>query len=138
MGSKAKNSLVGGSAQVLLSRFSIPARLVFLATALIAVFFVSNFILGRELSANARAQAEDAELVDALRAATQAHQAFGDLKYWMTDLAVSLLMNSERELNAAQAFAAVVGSYGEDPLATFHLKRLLAGEKGVDIVLSGG
>ena len=31
---------------------------------------------------------------------------------------------------ASQAFAAVVGQYGEDPLATFHLKRLLAGEKG--------
>jgi adenylate cyclase len=31
---------------------------------------------------------------------------------------------------ASQAFAAVVGQYGEDSLATFHLKRLLAGEKG--------
>jgi len=34
---------------------------------------------------------------------------------------------------ASQAFAALVGQYGEDPLATFHLKRLLAGERGVDI-----
>ena len=30
---------------------------------------------------------------------------------------------------ASQAFAALVGQYGEDPLATFHLKRLLAGAK---------
>lgn len=37
---------------------------------------------------------------------------------------------------AAQAFAALVGAYGEDPLATFHLKRLLAGDRGADIVLS--
>ena len=29
---------------------------------------------------------------------------------------------------ASQAFAAYVGVHGEDPLATFHLKRLLAGE----------
>ena len=34
---------------------------------------------------------------------------------------------------ASQAFAALVGEFGEDPLATFHLKRLLAGEKGVEI-----
>ena len=34
---------------------------------------------------------------------------------------------------ASQSFAALVGQYGEDPLATFHLKRLLAGETGVEI-----
>jgi adenylate cyclase len=37
------------------------------------------------------------------------------------------------DTGASQAFAALVGQYGEDPLATFHLKRLLAGEKGVEI-----
>ena len=37
------------------------------------------------------------------------------------------------DAGASQAFAALVGQYGEDPLATFHLKRLLAGDKGVDI-----
>ena len=36
--------------------------------------------------------------------------------------------------SASQAFAAVVGQHGEDPLATFHLKRLLAGEKGIHVV----
>lgn len=29
--------------------------------------------------------------------------------------------------------AALVGEYGQDPLATFHLKRLLAGDKRVAI-----
>ena len=38
---------------------------------------------------------------------------------------------------ASQAFAAIVGQDGEDPLATFHLKRLLSGESGVRIVLGG-
>jgi adenylate cyclase len=37
------------------------------------------------------------------------------------------------DAGTSQAFAALVGQYGEDPLATFHLKRLLAGEKGVEI-----
>ncbi len=38
--------------------------------------------------------------------------------------------------SANQAFAAVVGQYGDDPLSTFHLKRTLAGEFGVCITLS--
>jgi len=37
--------------------------------------------------------------------------------------------------DARQAFAAVVGRFGEDPLSTFHLRRLLAGEDGTRIVL---
>ncbi|MGH6934436.1 MAG: adenylate/guanylate cyclase domain-containing protein [Dongiaceae bacterium] len=36
---------------------------------------------------------------------------------------------------ARQAFAAVVGQYQEDPLATFHLRRLLAGQTGVEIAI---
>ncbi len=34
---------------------------------------------------------------------------------------------------ARQVFAALVGEYGDDPLAMFHLKRLLAGESGVQM-----
>jgi adenylate cyclase len=37
--------------------------------------------------------------------------------------------------SANQAFAAVVGEYTDDPLATYHLKRTLAGETGVNIIL---
>jgi adenylate cyclase len=37
------------------------------------------------------------------------------------------------DAGASQSFAALVGQYGEDALATFHLKRLLAGETGVEI-----
>ena len=36
---------------------------------------------------------------------------------------------------ANQAFAGIVGQYGDDPLSTFHLKRTLAGETGVRITL---
>jgi len=38
--------------------------------------------------------------------------------------------------NANQAFAAVVGQYGDDPLATFHLKRTLEGAAGIHIAVS--
>jgi len=38
--------------------------------------------------------------------------------------------------SAKQAFAAVVGEYGDDPLANYHLKRTLAGDLGVDITLT--
>jgi adenylate cyclase len=41
-----------------------------------------------------------------------------------------------REASARQAFATLVGQYDHDPLATFHLQRLLAGESGVDIELT--
>lgn len=37
------------------------------------------------------------------------------------------------DAGASQAFAALVGQYGEDPLANFHLKRLLSGETGIHI-----
>jgi adenylate cyclase len=37
--------------------------------------------------------------------------------------------------SANQAFAAVVGEYVDDSLATYHLKRTLAGEAGVNIIL---
>ena len=40
------------------------------------------------------------------------------------------------DASANQAFAAVVGEYGDDPLATYHLKRTLAGETGVNITLT--
>lgn len=39
------------------------------------------------------------------------------------------------DLSANQAFAAVVGAHGNDPLATYHLKRTLAGMSGVNITL---
>ena len=37
---------------------------------------------------------------------------------------------------ASQAFAAVVAQYGDDPLSTFHLKRLLGGETGAHIAFA--
>lgn len=41
----------------------------------------------------------------------------------------------EGDSGAGQAFAAYVGEYGEDPVAMFHLQRLLTGERGTKIRL---
>lgn len=40
------------------------------------------------------------------------------------------------DASANQAFAAVVGQYGDDPLANYHLKRTLAGELSANISLT--
>ena len=45
------------------------------------------------------------------------------------------LMEAE-DPRAKQAFASIVGRFGEDPLSVYHLGRLLAGESGVEIELS--
>ena len=45
-------------------------------------------------------------------------------------------MLKAKDPGASQAFAAVVGQFGEDSLATFHLRRLLAGESGAEISMS--
>ncbi len=54
-------------------------------------------------------------------------------------LAASYLRAFERlktgDPQAVQAFAAHVGRYGNDGLATFHLRRLLAGKAGTRIPL---
>ena len=42
----------------------------------------------------------------------------------------------ERNPDAGQAFAALVGQYGQDPLSTFHLRRALAGECTDEITLA--
>ena len=97
-------------------RFSIFARLVALVLALGAMMFGTNIYLARQLDQNSAAIEAEAELVEIMTSANDANAAFGDLKHWLTDLAVSLLMNSERnafdardrlltELEALEAYA---------------------------------
>jgi hypothetical protein len=73
-----------------MARFSIRTRLIVLAAVLLAALIGSNAYLSRELSENAQTLAEEAEIVSTLTTAHAASRAFGDLKYWLTDLAVSL------------------------------------------------
>jgi len=85
-----------------MSRFSIFTRLVLLSVVLLGVLVASNTLLSRAVSRNAEALAAEAEIVEALRVANRASKAFGDMKYWLTDLAVSLLMLSEQKVNSSR------------------------------------
>ena len=67
---------------------SIPARLVSLTAILLLVLVSSNLYLNQNLAQGVDALYEDARLVDNLRNAIDASQAFGDLKYWLLELAV--------------------------------------------------
>ncbi len=53
------------------------------------------------LVAGAQSLEQDAETSAQLAAATESRRAFGDLKYWLTDLAVSLQNESEENAEAA-------------------------------------
>src|SRR5581483_10056127 len=85
-----------------MSRFSIRARLIFLAVLLLAVLIVSIGYLTRGLATGAQALEDEARFVSALKTADAARKDFGDLKYWLTDLALSLLVRSDHNSLAAR------------------------------------
>jgi len=85
-----------------MSRLSIPVRLVLLSAALLGILVATNIYLNRELGDSADALAAEARYVETLRTASAAEKAFGDLKYWLTDLAVSLLNLSEDKARDAK------------------------------------
>jgi signal transduction histidine kinase/CheY-like chemotaxis protein/HAMP domain-containing protein len=86
----------------LIGRFSIRTRILFLTAVLLGSLLASNLYLGWTLWQNARILGEEARLVSVLKTAQGASKEFGDLKYWLTDLAVSLLTLSEQKANAAR------------------------------------
>jgi signal transduction histidine kinase len=81
---------------------SIRARLIFLSVLLLAILAVSSGLLIRELARDSEALAEEARLVSVVRNANLASKHFGDLKYWITDYAVSLLARSQQNADAAK------------------------------------
>ena len=82
-------------------RLSILTRLTLLSVALLLAMLASNLYLNRTLSNSAATLKHEADLIELLTDANAANREFGNLKYWITDLAVSLLMNSE--LKASQS-----------------------------------
>ena len=82
---------------------SIRARLIFLSVVLLAILIVSLVLLTRELARDSDALAEEARLVSIVRNANIASKHFGDLKYWLTDLAVTQLSHSQLNADAAKA-----------------------------------
>ncbi|HVC55404.1 MAG TPA: ATP-binding protein [Stellaceae bacterium] len=82
---------------------SIRARLIFLSVFLLAILAVSSALLIRELARDSRSLAEEARLVSVVRNANIASKHFGDLKYWITDSAVTQLARSLQNAVAAKA-----------------------------------
>ncbi|PDT80085.1 response regulator [Sinorhizobium sp. BJ1] len=84
-----------------LANLPISARVATLTAAGLISLVLSSVFLTQALHRSAERMADTQELFDRAASAAAAHVAFGDLRYWLTDLSVSLLMNSQR--NAEQA-----------------------------------
>jgi adenylate cyclase len=85
-----------------MSHFSIRARLIFLAVLLLAILAVVSALLTRELARDSAALSEEAGLVSIVRNANNASKHFGDLKYWLTDFAATLLASSQHSAEVAK------------------------------------
>jgi PAS domain S-box-containing protein len=85
-----------------MTRLSIFARLVLLAVVLLTALVGSTLYLTRELHENAATLVDQGEALALVKSANSTNKAFGDLKYWLADLAVSLLVRAEKEAAAAR------------------------------------
>ena len=86
-----------------MSHFSIRTRLIFLAILLLTILMVVAVLLTRELVRDSEALSEEARLVSIVRNANNASKHFGDLKYWLTDYAATLLVSSQHNAEVAKA-----------------------------------
>jgi signal transduction histidine kinase/CheY-like chemotaxis protein len=84
-----------------MARLNIRTRVILLSSALLLVILGTNIYLTRKLANNSAVVAEVADVIGVIESANGARVAFGELRYWLTDLAVSMLTLSER--NAAVA-----------------------------------
>jgi signal transduction histidine kinase len=82
-------------------RLSIRTRLILLSVSLLAILAISSVLLSRELARDSEALAEEAGLVSIVKSANAASKHFGDLRYWLTDFAETLLSSSQQK--AAEA-----------------------------------
>ena len=87
---------------MVLRRLSIKTRIVVVSAILIAILAGMTLYTTAKLAANSRAVAETAELAALSQLANQTRTAFGEYRYWLTDLAVSLLRLSELNAKAAK------------------------------------
>lgn len=85
-----------------MARLNIRTRVILLSSALLLALIATTIYLTRKLEKNSLVVAEVADLIDVIESANGARVAFGELRYWMTDLAVSLLTLSERNAAAAE------------------------------------
>ena len=91
-----------GRRTALLRRVSIAARLIGTTGILIAMMLGITLSLSRVLDQTVGTAAESEQLVLLLDDAHAVGKAFGDLRYWLADLSVSQLMQSERNADLAR------------------------------------
>jgi signal transduction histidine kinase len=84
-------------------RLTIRARLILLTSAGLLVLIATTAYLTRALGENTAGMVKAAGLLKGIEQADSARIAFGEMRYWMTDLAVSQLTLSERNAAAARA-----------------------------------
>src|ERR1700739_245374 len=87
----------------MIARLMIRTRLMLLTCAGLFVLIATNAYLTAKLAENSAGMVTAAELLKSIEEANSAQIAFGELRYWMTDLAVSQLMMAERNAAAARA-----------------------------------
>src|SRR5581483_9356522 len=85
-----------------MSRLTIRGKLILLSGVLLCMLIATNLYLTRTLSKNSTAVTKETELSTVIETANGARIAFGEMRYWLTDLAVSLLTPSERNAAAAR------------------------------------
>jgi len=86
----------------MLQNLSIKSRLLWLSGVLIAITAGATFFLIAKLNDNSRAVARNVELAAEINIAQDVRDDFGQYRYWITDLAVSLLRQSELNAGAAR------------------------------------
>jgi hypothetical protein len=90
------------SGAMMLQKLSIRTRLLFLSGILIAMIAGATYYLITKLVENSHAVARNAELAALIDIAQDVRNNFGQYRYWTTDLAVSLLRQSEVNAQAAR------------------------------------
>lgn len=83
-------------------RPSIRARLIFLSISLLAILTISVALLSHELARDSDTLTDEAHLVSIVRSANAASRHFGDLRYWLTDFAETLLTSSQQRAATAK------------------------------------
>jgi signal transduction histidine kinase/HAMP domain-containing protein len=87
----------------MLQELRIRTRLLFLSGILIAIIAGATYYLVTKLFENSHAVARNADLAALIDIAQDVRNNFGQYRYWTTDLAVSLLRQSEVNAQAARA-----------------------------------
>ena len=86
----------------MMAQLPIRTRLILLSGALLIFLLATCVYLNQKLAENAAGMNRAANLIDLIEEADDAQIAFGEMRYWLTDLAVGMLTLSERNAAAAR------------------------------------